>query len=190
MVSPSSVTHVTLVVVPCCQLSYVPYVFKHYDLALKSITLWEAMCITLHSQNPDTTFKIRVSVFAHGSWRAGSLEHRVIPSKLMKRGWKYPLKHQGGDEGTPLKDSKLGALGYFSVLYWVLPNWEPWVIFLCCTECCQIGSPGLSFCAVLSAAKLGALGYFSVLYWVPPYVLILFQWIVTKIQEQMARLKN
>ena len=28
----------------------------------------------------------------------------------MKRGLKYPLKHQDGGEGTPLKDSKLGAL--------------------------------------------------------------------------------
>ena len=35
MVSPSSdtgTTHVTLVKVPCCQLSHIPYVFKHCDL--------------------------------------------------------------------------------------------------------------------------------------------------------------
>ena len=40
----------------------------------------------------------------------------VIPSKLMKRGWKYPLKHQEVGQGTPLKDSKLGAL----INEWVL----------------------------------------------------------------------
>ena len=44
-----------------------------------------------------------------GLWRAGSFEHRVIPSKWMKRRQKYLLKHQAGD-GTPLKDSKLEAL--------------------------------------------------------------------------------
>ena len=33
--------------------------------------------------------------------RAGSSEHKKIPSMLMKRGWKYPLKHQEGGEGTP-----------------------------------------------------------------------------------------
>ena len=68
------------------------------------------MCITLYSQNPNTTFKIRFVVFTHGLWRAGSSEHSVIPSTLMKKGWKYPLKHQEGGEGTPLKYSKLGAL--------------------------------------------------------------------------------
>ena len=72
--------------------------------------LLEAVCITLYNQNPNTTFKIRFWVFAEGLWRAGSSERRVMPSKLMKRGWKYPLKHQEGGEGTPSKDSKLGAL--------------------------------------------------------------------------------
>ena len=67
------------------------------------------MCITLYSQNPNTTFKIRFWVLTHGLWRAGSSEHGVIPSKSMKRRWKYPLKHQEGGEGTPLKDSKLEA---------------------------------------------------------------------------------
>ena len=68
------------------------------------------MCITLYSQNLTTTFKIRFWVFPHGLWRAGSSEHRVIPSNLTKQGWKYPLKHQEGGEGTPLKVSQLGAL--------------------------------------------------------------------------------
>ena len=95
-VSPSwdtDTTRVTLVAVPCCQLSYIPSVFKHYDLlVLKMIILWEAVCITLYSQNPNTTFKIWFWVFTHSLWGAGSSEHRVIPSKLVKRGWKYPLK--------------------------------------------------------------------------------------------------
>ena len=109
-VSPSSdtgTTHVTLIKVSCCQLSYVPYNFKHCDLlVLKFIIL----CITLYSKKPNGTFKIRFRVFTHGLWRVGSSEHIVIPSNLMKRGWKYPLKHQDGGEGTPLKDSYLGAL--------------------------------------------------------------------------------
>ena len=113
-VSPSPdawTTHVTLVNVPCCRLSYIPYVFKHCDLlVLKIVILWEAVCITLYSQNPNTAFKIRFWVFTHGLWRAGSFEHWVIPCKLTKRGWKYPLKHQEVAEGTPLKESKLGAL--------------------------------------------------------------------------------
>ena len=69
----------------------------------------QSKSIRLQSKS-NITFKIRFWVFTHGMWRAGSSEHRVIPSKLMKRGWKYPLKHQEGDEGTPLKDIKLGAL--------------------------------------------------------------------------------
>ena len=92
-VSPSSgtgTTHVTLVKVPCCQLSYLPYVFKHCDQVLKNIIFWEAICITLYSQNSYITFKIRFWVFTRGFWRAGSSKHRVIPSKLMKRGWKSP----------------------------------------------------------------------------------------------------
>ena len=35
---------------------------------------------TLHSRNPNTTFKIKFWVFTHGLWRAGSSEHWVIPS--------------------------------------------------------------------------------------------------------------
>ena len=38
------------------------------------------------------------------------LNMALIPSKFMKRGWKYPLKHQEGGKGTPLKNSRLGAL--------------------------------------------------------------------------------
>ena len=68
------------------------------------------MCITLYSQSPNIILKIRFWVFTHGLWRAGSLEYRVIPAKLMKREWKYPLKHQEAGGGTPLKDSELGAL--------------------------------------------------------------------------------
>ena len=40
MVSPSSdmgTIHVTLVAVPCCQLSYIPFVFKHCDLLVLKI---------------------------------------------------------------------------------------------------------------------------------------------------------
>ena len=88
-------------------------VFKHCDLlVLKMIILWEATRITLYSQNPNPTrvFKIRFWVFPHGLWRAGSSECRVIPPKSMKRGWKYPLKHQEGGDGTP----------------WKVENWEPW----------------------------------------------------------------
>ena len=136
-VSPSSdtgTTHVTYVKVPCCQLSCIPYVFKHCDLALKIIISWEAVCITLYSQNPNTTFKIRFWVFTHGLWRAVSSEHRVMPSKLMKRGWKYPLKHQKGGEGTPLKDSTLGALmlharsanGHTQIPTWTQEAHESW----------------------------------------------------------------
>ena len=54
--------------------------------------------------------QMRFWVFTQGFWRAGSLEYRVVPSKLMKGGENTPLKHQEGGEGTPLKDSKLGAL--------------------------------------------------------------------------------
>ena len=60
-------------------------------------------------QNPNTTFQIKFWVFTHGLWRAGSCEHRVVASKLMGRGWKYPLHHPEGGEGTTLKDSKLEA---------------------------------------------------------------------------------
>ena len=88
--SDTGTTHVTLVKVPCCQLSYKPYVFKHCDQVLKNIIFWEAICITLYSQNSYITFKIRFWVFTRGFWRAGSSKHRVIPSKLMKRGWKSP----------------------------------------------------------------------------------------------------
>ena len=111
MVSPSSdmgTTHVTLVAAPCCQLSYTPYVFKHCDLlVLKIIILWEAVCITLYSQNPNTTFKIRFWVFPHGLrlWRANSDTLSVDEAD-----GKYPLKHQEGGEGTPRK----------------IANWEPW----------------------------------------------------------------
>ena len=79
-------------------------------MVLKSIILWQVLCIALYSQNPNTTFKIRFWVFPHGLWRASSSKHRVIPSKFMKRGWKYSLKQQEGGEGTPSKDSRLGAL--------------------------------------------------------------------------------
>ena len=69
-VSPSSdtgTTHVTLVAVPRCQLSYIPHVFKRCDLpVLKIIILWEAMCITFYRQNLNTTFNIRFWVFSHG----------------------------------------------------------------------------------------------------------------------------
>ena len=58
--SDTGATRVTLVKVPCCQLSYIPCVFKHCDLlVLKIIVLQEAVCITLYSQNQNTTFKIR-----------------------------------------------------------------------------------------------------------------------------------
>ena len=89
---------------------YIHYVFKHCNLlVLKIILLWEAACTTLYSQNPNAAFKIRFWVFTQGLWRAGSSEDRVIPSKLMKWGWKCPLKHQEGDEGHPLKGSELGT---------------------------------------------------------------------------------
>ena len=79
--------------------------FKHCDLLVQKIRImWEAVCITLYSQNPNTTFKIRFWVFPRGLWRARSSERRAMPSKLMKRGWKYPLKHTERGEGTPLKD--------------------------------------------------------------------------------------
>ena len=40
LLSDTSTAHVTLVKVQCCQLSYIPYVFKHCDLlVLKIITL-------------------------------------------------------------------------------------------------------------------------------------------------------
>ena len=46
--SDTGTTHVTLVKMPCCQLSCTPYVFIHCDLlVLKIIILWEAVCITL-----------------------------------------------------------------------------------------------------------------------------------------------
>ena len=131
-VSPSSdtgTTHVTLLKVPCCQLSYKPYLFKHCSLlGLKIITVRSRVHHTFYSQNPNTTFKIRFWVFAHDLWRAGSSEHRVIPSTLMKSGWNYPLKHQerGEGEGTSLKDSKFGALkgrlGFWFTLYCCRPK--------------------------------------------------------------------
>ena len=40
-VSPSSdtgTTHVTLVKVPCCQLSYIPYIFKYCEFLVLKIT--------------------------------------------------------------------------------------------------------------------------------------------------------
>ena len=39
-----------------------------------------------------------------------TFECAVIPSELMNRGWKYPLKSLGRGEGTPWKERKLGAL--------------------------------------------------------------------------------
>ena len=87
------------------------------------------------TQNSNTTLKMRFSFFYTGVlWRAGSSEHRVIPTKLMKRrwkyplkvwkgvkippkppiksgrGWKYPLKSLEGGEGTSFKDRKFGVL--------------------------------------------------------------------------------
>ena len=68
------------------------------------------MCIKLYSQNPKTAFKIRFWVFTPGLWRAGSSEHRVIPCKMMKRVWKYPLNTKKGVKVPP----------------WKIANWEPW----------------------------------------------------------------
>ena len=55
-----------------------------------------------HSQN-------RIFFYAKVFWRASSADHGVIPSMLMKRGWKCPLKSVEGGEQFPLKEWKLGA---------------------------------------------------------------------------------
>ena len=57
--SDTGTTHVTLAAVPCCQLNCIPYIFKHCEfLVLKIRIQREATCITLHSQKPNTPFKI------------------------------------------------------------------------------------------------------------------------------------
>ena len=92
-ISPSSdtSTHVTLVKVPCCQLSYIPYVFKHCDLlVLKIIILWEAMCIILYSQNPNTTFKLDFESSLMACERLAALNTE----------W-YPVSWWRGGENTP-----------------------------------------------------------------------------------------
>ena len=83
---PSSDTYVTFIAVPCCQLSYIPHFFKHSDLlVLKIMILWEAVCITLYGQNPNTTFKISFESSLMACDGLVAL-NTVIASKSMKRG--------------------------------------------------------------------------------------------------------
>ena len=60
----------------------------------------------LYSQNPSATFKMRFWV--HSKLVKGC-QFWTQSDTLMKRGWKYPLKHQEGGE----------------VPNWKIPNWEP-----------------------------------------------------------------
>ena len=91
-----------------CNQNLYPNSTKQYcihtkDSALSAFyQLWKAMCIRVKTQNPNTQVL----------WRVGNSAHTVIPSMLMKRGWKYPQNKQNGGEGWryPLwKDRKLGA---------------------------------------------------------------------------------
>ena len=112
--SYTGTTHVTVVAVPCCQLSLYTLCFQtlwssgseNYNIVRSRV---HYILQSKYSQNPNTTFKIRLWVFPHGLWRASSSKHREIPSKLMKREWKYPLKHQAGGEGTPLERQQIGS---------------------------------------------------------------------------------
>ena len=56
-----------------------------------------------------TPLKIRLC-YTQGLWKFSIFEHAVIPSKLINRGWKYPLQNLGRGERTPLKKTRLGAL--------------------------------------------------------------------------------
>ena len=62
-----------------------------------------------YTQNQNITLKIRFC-YTQALWRTGSSELRVMPSKLVNRGWKYPVKNEGGGRGSPLKERKWGAL--------------------------------------------------------------------------------
>ena len=62
-----------------------------------------------YTQNQNTTFKIR-SCYTQASWEFSSFEQGVTSTKLTRRRWKYPLKNQEADEGTPLQEWKLEAL--------------------------------------------------------------------------------
>ena len=117
--SDAGTTHVTSVKVPCCRLSYIPYVFKRCDLLiLKIIILWEAICIKLYSQNPIATFEIKFCVFTHGLWRAGYLEYSVID-------W-YSQSWWRGGENTPYNIKKGVKAPPWKIANWV---WEPWCIY-------------------------------------------------------------
>ena len=58
------------------------------------------------------TFKIMRLCYILVLWMVGSSEHRVIPSELMNRGWKYSPQNQQPSGGT-----------FWS---WKLRTWKPW----------------------------------------------------------------
>ena len=65
-------------------------------------------CHVHYSQNPNTILKIRF-FYTQVLWRVGSSEHGVIPSKLMKKGWKYPLKQSGRGWRSPLERYRISS---------------------------------------------------------------------------------
>ena len=114
-VSPSSdtgTTHVTLVAVPCCQLS-ISYVFRHCDLlVLKIIILWKAVCVTLYSQNQNTTLK-----------NSKDFESSLMACEglaALNTEW-YPLRWWRGGENTPYNIKKRVKVSPRKIA-----NWEPW----------------------------------------------------------------
>ena len=94
--------------------------------------LWEAVCITLEIQILHSRFG-----YTQVLWRAGSpgLTWSDVTSKLTIREWKYPIKNQGGGEGTPLKERRLEALVMFSIPQ---PLGQPHSVLEGCPSVCCI----------------------------------------------------
>ena len=68
---------------------------------------WKAMCIRL---NPSTTLKVRFFFLHSGLVKSWQLWTWSDTLKVDEDGVKILPEKFGRDEGTPLKDSKMGAL--------------------------------------------------------------------------------
>ena len=88
---------------------------QFYTLCIQALWSDENYNIVRSRVQSKSKYYIQNKILSLHSWLVKGWQ-LVIQSdnKLMKRGWKYPLKHQEGGEGTPLKDSKLGALCFNS----------------------------------------------------------------------------
>ena len=71
-----------------------------------------------YTKHPNTTLKIRFC-YTQVLLKLSTFEHAVLPSKLMNRGWKYPLKNLRRGEGAPLKRE----------------NWEPCTVTVPANSC-------------------------------------------------------